>query len=154
MEHLWDLLAREETKTLVLTGLGLAAAFLLCLKAVKAHNLERAVQCVEAAVRVTYEEYVRAAKDNAPDGKLTPAERQEALRRALDRAREYARAEGVSLFKHYAANYLPVIVEKIIGERKQAGLPFGLASPWPVLPPVGLSDFSATTRDSTPAASR
>ena len=143
MDHIWDLLAREETKTLVLTGLGLAAAFLLRLRAVKAHNLERAVQCVEAAVRATYEEYVRAAKTASPDGKLTPAQRNDALRQALGRASDYARAEGIDLLKHYAANYLPVVVEKVIGDRKAAALPFAPV-PWSGLPPAALSDFSET----------
>jgi len=151
MEHLWDLLAREETKTLLLSAFGLAAAALIRLKAVKERNLERAVQCVEAAVRATYEEYVRAAKAAAPDGKLTPDQRSGALRQAVARATAYARAEGVDLLKHYAAGYLPVVVEKIIGDRKAAAVPF---VPWSGLPPVASSDFSETAATLIPKLPR
>lgn len=154
MDHIWDLLAREETKTLLISILGLVVAAILRLKAVQKYKLERALQCLEAAVRVTYEEYVRAAKAASEDGKLTTDQRQEALRQALDRAGDYARVEGVDLLKYYAIEYLPVIVEKIIGERKAASVPFVSALPLPELPPVSSSAFSETTLKSTPAALR
>jgi len=97
------------------------------IEAVRRWKLGRALECVEAGVRETYEEYVRWTKAATIDGKLTDGERRVARSRAIDCAKEYAISEGVDLLKIYAKEYLPVLVEKIIRRDKAEaapGLPF------------------------------
>jgi len=84
-----------------------------------------ALEAVEVGVRDTYEYYVRDLKQAAADGKLTESERLEAQRRALKRATDYAAAQGVVLTKVYTEEYLPVLIERVVGafkgETKTAG---------------------------------
>ena len=122
MNTILDLLARDEVQTIVLSLVSLLAGLLLRWQAVKKWRLEKLVQALEAAVRETYEEYVRQHKLAAADGKLTDEERQAAMRLAITRAREIAARDGIDLLKYYAKEYLPVLVEKIIGKQKSGAL--------------------------------
>lgn len=129
MEQILEWLSMPEVQTAVLAVTAFGFGLVKRLEAVHRWQLERALACLEAGVRETYAEYVRATKAAHEDGKLTDAEREEALRRALDRARAYAAAEGVDLLKHYAKVYLPVLVEKIVRRNKtEAALPFAFSA--------------------------
>ncbi len=87
---------------------------------VKKMKLDKVVTFIEAGVQITYENYVRVLKNSREDGKLTAAERSYAVKKALEHAKAYAAKEGIVLTKFYSEEYLPVIVEKIIGEKKAA----------------------------------
>ncbi len=123
METLLDILARPDVAGVLLAAAALAFGLLRRWKAVRTWRLRRALECLETGVRETYEEYVRAAKENAEDGRLTDAERREAVSRAIEKARAYAAREGIDLLKQYAREFLPVLVERIIGAQK-ARAPF------------------------------
>jgi len=84
----------------------------------KANANAVALEAVEVGVRDTYEYYVRDLKKAAEDGKLTESERLEAQRRALKRATDYAAAQGVVLAKVYTEEYLPVLIERVVGAFK------------------------------------
>lgn len=98
-------------------------------QAVQRWQLGRALACIEAGVREVYEGYTRAIKESRVDGKLTGAERAEAMRRALTLAQDYAKAEGLDLLRFYAKAYLPVVVERLLTRRKHP-LPFDLLPEW------------------------
>lgn len=116
----WDLFAIPETHTLVAAVVSLAAALLVRWGWVRKWRLERAVQCLAAGVHETYEEYVREIQKAREDGKLTAAERSCAMALALDKAKRYALNEGIDMLRIYAQEYLPVLVERIIGVQKAA----------------------------------
>ncbi len=124
MAIIMEWLGRAEAQTAVLVLVALVFGLVKRLQAVKRWRLTRVLEYLEAGVRVTYEEYVRAMKEGSLDGKLTDAERREARRRALDRAKQYATEDGIDMLKVYAKEYLPVLVERIITRDKGAILPF------------------------------
>ena len=132
---LWSILALPEAKAVILGFISVAAGMLVRWRVVVSWRLERAVQCLAAGVRETYEEYVRAAQKANGDGKLTQEERDHAMRLALEKAKAYALREGVDLAKAYAKEYLPVVVERLIGVQKASGRGLPLA---PLLPELGL----------------
>lgn len=123
MNTILDLLGRTEVQTAVIAALAFGFGLLKKLEAVEKWKLQTALECLEAGVRDTYEEYVRAIKVASEDGKLEDAERKEAMSRAVAKAKEYAASEGVDMLKVYAKEYLPVLVERIIASRKTS-LPF------------------------------
>lgn len=114
----WLLLTLPESETVVAGLIALGGALLVRWNWVRKYRLERAMQCLSSGVRETYEEYVRSVKQASQDGKLTKEEREAAMRLAIEKAKEYARVEGVDLLKIYAEEYLPVLIDRIIGERK------------------------------------
>lgn len=81
-------------------------------------NLQIALDCVEAGVEETYEEYVRALKDSAADGKLTDDERATARSTAIAKAVAYAETKGLDLVKTYGSALLRVFLERIIRSNK------------------------------------
>lgn len=117
---LWTLLTMPEIEALLLAFLGAVVGLLTRWNWVRKWRLERAVQCIAAGVRETYEEYVREIQKARQDGKLSSEERSLAMRMALEKAKEYARREGFELIKAYAEEFLPVIVERVIGAQKAA----------------------------------
>jgi hypothetical protein len=123
METVLTILARPEVAAVLLALVALLFGGLRRLRAVQAWRLRRALECLETGVRETYEEYVRAAKEASADGRLTDAERREAVTRAIEKARAYAAREGIDLLKTYAKEFLPVLVERIVGAQK-ARAPF------------------------------
>lgn len=133
MDWLWEFFAKSEIQAGVIALVAMLFGIVKRLNTVKRWQLTRAITALEAGVRVTYEEYVRAIKDASMDGKLTDAERQEAMRRTLDRARQFAAEDGFDLLKLYAKEYLPVLVDKIIFRRKKVTAPF-VSLPAPELP--------------------
>jgi hypothetical protein len=60
---------------------------------------------------------LKDAKGN--DGKLTEAEKNQALALAKATAVDYARRNGVDLLKTVGPELLELLIEKIIGERKE-----------------------------------
>ena len=128
MQYILELLAVPEVQAALVALSAVVFALVKKVEAVRRWRLARAVECVEAGVRETYEEYVRAMKAASIDGKLTDEERAEARRRAIERAKDYAAREGVDLLKVYAKTYLPVLVEKILRRDKAAAaLPFAFS---------------------------
>ena len=135
-DGLWSVLADTQAGAWIAAALGTGVAWLARQAFVRRWRLERALQCLEAGVRQTYEEYVRGVKEASDDGKLSPEQRETATRRALAAARDYARREGIDLLRHYAEAYLPVAVDRIVRRfRSESRLarvvpsPFGDSSP-------------------------
>lgn len=124
MEIILDWLGREEAQTAVLALVALVFGLVKRIQAVRRWRLTRALEFLEAGVRTSYEEYVRAMKENSLDGTLSDSERREARRRALDRAQQYAAENGLDLLKAYTKEYLPVLIEKIVARNKAVKLPF------------------------------
>jgi hypothetical protein len=107
-----------ELLAVVVAAVGGVAALLRKSQSVKNYQGERALEFVETAVRDTYEEYVREAKNAAEDGKLTSGERKDAMNMAISKAKNLAAVNGFNLLKFYAAEYLPVLIEKVIRRDK------------------------------------
>lgn len=131
----WSFLASPEVVAVILTVISAFAGLLLRQSWVVRWRLGRAVQCLAAGVRETYEEYVRVVQKSHADGKLTAEERDQAMRMALEKAKAYALSQGFDLAKAYAKEFLPVIVERLIGIQKASGRGFPLEPPLPELEP-------------------
>lgn len=132
---LWSFLALPEVVAGILGAISLVGGLLLRWRWVVNWRLERAVQCLASGVRETYEEYVRNIQKANADGKLTTDERDQAMRMAIDKAKSYAYREGFDLAKTYAKEFLPVIVERLIGIQKANGRGFPLEYLLPDLEP-------------------
>lgn len=114
----WQALSLPETESVIAAAITLLAGLAARWGWVRKWRLDRAVECLAAGVRETYEEYVREIKKASEDGKLTDEERSFAMRMALEKAKSYALNAGFDLLKVYAEEYLPVLVERIIGSQK------------------------------------
>lgn len=134
----WSLLASDTVVNLWLwlttSGVALAVGWLKWQGA----RRERAALCLAAGVRETYEAYVRHIKQASADGKLSDDEREEAVRQAVARARQYAANEGFDLLKVMAKEYLPVWIDSLVrrfkGEAAAASVPLS-RPPLPDLSP-------------------
>lgn len=129
----WSFLASPEVVAIIVAVLSSIAGILLRHRFVVKWRLGQAVQCLAAGVRETYEEYVRAVQKSHADGKLTAEERDQAMRMALEKAKAYALNQGFDLAKAYAKEFLPVIVERLIGIQKATGRGIPLEPPLPEL---------------------
>lgn len=129
MDTLLNWLGNLDVLAFLAAVAGIVFGFVKRHQAVQRWQLGRALACIEAGVREVYEGYTRTIKESRADGKLTSAERGEAMRRALTIAQDYAKAEGVDLLRFYAKTYLPVIAERILTRRKHP-LPFDLLPEW------------------------
>lgn len=69
---------------------------------------------VEAGVQLTYDEFVKDAKKQAPEGKLTKEQISAARQRAWEAAKTYASEQGVDLVKQVAAEQIPVLISKVV----------------------------------------
>jgi polysaccharide deacetylase 2 family uncharacterized protein YibQ len=72
----------------------------------------RAVQAIEAAAINIHGEYVRSLEAASADGLLTDEERAQALRDAVERAEEIARAKGIALLNEMEFDEVAAWVEK------------------------------------------
>lgn len=127
--YLWSFLAQPEVVSIVLAGIGGLVGLVCRNSSVRKWRLERAAEFLGAGVRETYEEYVRKAQKAREDGKLTIEERDIAMQMAISKAKEYCLQNGFDLLKVYAKEFLPVLVERIIGVQKA----YGRAAPFPGL---------------------
>jgi len=127
---LWSWLAKPEIASLILAGIGAVAGWLKRRSVVKKWRMERGIEFLEAGAKETYEEYVRIVQKENVDGKLTVEERKKAMDMAITKAKAYCRQHGFDLAKVYAKEFLPVLVERIIGVQKA----YGRAAPFPGLP--------------------
>lgn len=93
-------------------------AFCWILDRIKDSRIRRALLAIKTAVTVTYQEYVRAVKALAPDGKLTVDQKNEALQYAYRKAVELAKSDGIDLLKVFAKETILAIIEKFVGESK------------------------------------
>lgn len=113
-----DLILNENLLAVVV-GVGACVfAGLKKMSLVRKLKLDKVVEFIEAGVQITYENYVRVLKNSREDGKLTAAERSYAVNKALEHARTFAAKEGINMLNYYSQEYLPVLVEKIVSERK------------------------------------
>lgn len=131
----WSFVAAPEAVTVILGLISAVAGYLVRRSWIIKWRMEKAVQCLAAGVRETYEEYVRITQLSHSDGKLTMEERDVAMRMALDKAKQYALSRGFDLAKAYAKEFLPVIVERLIGVQKANGRGLPFAPPPPELEP-------------------
>ncbi|MCD8352244.1 MAG: hypothetical protein LUC93_16700 [Planctomycetaceae bacterium] len=139
----WRFLAADGVASLWLwvttTGVGLLVGWLKW----QGSRKERALLCLAAGVRETYEHYVRGIKQSSADGKLTEAEREEAVRQAIAHAKQYAATEGFDLLKVMAKELIPLWVDEIVRRFKREGTaasPLALAnSSQPPLPDLSPS---------------
>ena len=92
-----------------------------------------AVTAIQDAVTACYREYVRAIKAAREDGRLTVAEKDEALKRAYETAIGYARTRGVDLLKVFARETVLAQIEKYVRESKPGAVP--VIVPLPELAP-------------------
>ena len=83
-------------------------------------RLQRALRCVESAVRQVYEEYVRAIKAASADGTLTDDERRRARELARDRAVAIARTDGIDLVATLGREHLDLWIERVLGRVKRS----------------------------------
>jgi hypothetical protein len=132
----WSFLASPEAAAGILGIVSFVAGLVLRRRWVAKWRLERAIQCLASGVRETYEEYVRIAQKANADGKLTTDERDRAMGMAIEKAKSYARDQGFDLAKAYAKEYLPVVVERLIGVQKANGRGFPFEYLLPDLEPL------------------
>lgn len=123
MHTILNALGSEEIMALILGAVGLVFGFVKRWQFVHRWRLQTAFDAIELGVRQTYETYVRLLKKAREDGKLTDAERREAIRRASDYAIDYAKHQGVDLLKVYSKQLLPVLIDRVVIGKK-APLPF------------------------------
>ncbi len=112
---IWSILASDIAATaiswLLTTGV---IALLGWLGFTSANKWFKAVLFILRGVNETYEAYVRPAKIAAADGKLTDAERKEAMRQACERAKDYAAAEGIPFVQTMSVEIMSAIAELVV----------------------------------------
>ena len=83
-------------------------------------RVQRALRCVESAVRQVYEEYVRNLKAASADGTLTDEERRRARELARDRAIAIARTDGIDLAATLGREHLDLWIERVLARVKRS----------------------------------
>lgn len=81
-------------------------------------RLREALRALEAGVEATYREYVRALKEQRPDGRLTLEEQQTARAYAKDRAEAIARVQGIDLMGVIGAEFIDLWICKLVRKLK------------------------------------
>lgn len=133
---LWSLFAQEDVVAIVLSAGAAIYGYLLRNRQVKRLRLEKALEFLAAGTRETYEEYVRhIQKALENDGKLSEEERRQAMAMTIEKATTYCKQNGFDLLKVFAKEYLPVIVEWVIGRQKAIGRGFPFPPRLPDLEP-------------------
>ena len=119
MDMIWEILGSEAAASVILILVGLFFGQLVAISKRKRYRMERALQVLEQGVIETYEDYVKGIKLGKAEGeKLTLEEIETARSMAINKAKDYAKSEGIDLLKEYAEKYLPVLLEKIVGRFK------------------------------------
>ena len=76
---------------------------------------------VEAAVAEVYNVFVRPAKMESPDGRLTDAERKQARELAARGAIAYGDSTGVDVEKTLGQEYLDLYIQQAVAKAKRGG---------------------------------
>ena len=79
----------------------------------------KATGFLEMGVQRAYDEFVRAAKAQAPEGKLTDDQVRKARDEAWKAAKGYAADAGFDLVKEIAAEQVPMLLTKIVSNLKK-----------------------------------
>jgi len=87
---------------------------------VRSDRYADAVQALEAGVELTYRTYVRALKESREDGRLTKEEMRLARQRAREAAIEYGRTRGVDVLRELGADYVDLLIAKLVKNLKKA----------------------------------
>lgn len=111
---IWSLLANDTVHTAILWILGSGVAAVLGWVKWQGTRKAKAIQCLAAGVRETYEAYVRPAKQASEDGKLDDDERREAVRQAIERGKEIALTFSIDLVKILGKELLPMLVDWLV----------------------------------------
>ena len=72
----------------------------------------KVIDSVQAGVKEVYEGYTRSLKKASEDGKLTDAERAEALKKAKAAAIQYGKDNGVDIVKNIGAEFVNLYLER------------------------------------------
>ena len=89
---------------------------------------------LEAAAQETWDEVVRSWKlELGPGGKLSDAQRKEAMARSLRRGQEMLMKEGVDLFKHISPELCVLALENIVRRKnpKNVRVPVAVSAMFP-----------------------
>ena len=116
-----DAITSETLMKSVMYVIGIVVAWILNKKATKKYDLERIVLAAEVAVKDTYEEFVRSAKDKNGNGKLDPEERATARTYAYNKMKDILAEKGISLAKYYGPRLAKFLIDRAVGRSKMAG---------------------------------
>lgn len=104
----------------ILTGLGLISKFREYLLDKLGQNKAKLVDAALSAVTETYHEYVKDIKAKKQDGKLTKDEAKNARDMALNKLKNFAKAEGINVAKAVGEAALPALIEKAVNAMKKS----------------------------------
>ncbi len=131
---IWSLLASDAAFNLLCWVLSSGTAFVVGFLKWQGSRKAKAIECLTAGVRESYERYVRQTKLDNKGEKLTAAQRDEAVRQAIEFGKRYAMTEGFDLLKVLAKDSLPVwvdsIVRRIKGEAALSKTPLRTSLPY------------------------
>ncbi len=89
---------------------------------IRNERVKQACGFVFSATMTTYQEFVRVTKARHADGKLTTAEKDEALQYAYRKAIEIARTKGIDLLKVVGKDFILAKVQEYVGSSKANAL--------------------------------
>lgn len=122
MEKVIEFLSNEQVLTIlvqIIVGIYmLLKAKYFLFDGPKEKKLKKAIELGETAIQEFYYETVRAAKAAKADGKLTPEEIKDFQKQAIEKWKDKASDEGINIAKLVGSQYLPVLLDKIIGKLK------------------------------------
>lgn len=113
-----DRLLNPEVLALIGAVLALIWGFIKAKDVIKNKTVQIALEGLELGVEEAWQTYVKALKAANEDGKLTDEERKNARELAISVAKEYCKTKGVDLLKAFAKEYIPVIIKKLVDQRK------------------------------------
>lgn len=79
----------------------------------------QAVEAIHVGVIDTYQNYVKALKDGAEDGKLTEEEKKAARDKAIAKAIEVAKGPGFTFLKEASMPTLQALVQQVVNKLKK-----------------------------------
>ena len=123
---IYGIVGSDASVTVFIWLLNLGAASVLAWLTRKEWKNERTEYCVKfltAGIRNTYVEYVRGIKEGSVDGKLTELEKEKARKMATDYAVGVAKNQGMDLVKILGKEYIPVLIEFLVGSLKRRDVP-------------------------------
>ncbi len=118
METLISILGNPEVITVIFSIIGIIIAYFKIGKKLADKKYGKAIMIVRDSVMEVYHEYVQELKTASEDGTLTFDEKKEAMNRAIQKIRISGLALGIDVIKALGTEYLPGIVELILGNIK------------------------------------